>query len=136
MAIHNRQDLHAFAAFREPHGIATALGGRKRRIDEAFALVDHAVLAQRVRQLRENVAQNFAFTPLLESAVHRFVVGIALRQHVPLRPGVQDPEHGLQDRAGRHRLATGTTVQDVFLGKMVPNPFPLVVAQAQRASAL
>ncbi len=66
----------------------------------------------------------------------RFVVGVALREHVPLRPGVQEPQHGLQDGAGRHRFAAGAAFGDMFLGKMLPNSFPLVVAQPQYAGAL
>lgn len=66
--------------------------------------------------------------------MHRLVVGIALRQEVPLRTGVQNPQHRLQDRSGRHRLAPGATDRDVLLGKMIPNPVPLVVAQAQHES--
>lgn len=64
MAIHNREDFDAFAALREPHRVAAALGGRKCRVDEAFSLVDRAVFAQGIPQLRENVAQDFAFAPL------------------------------------------------------------------------
>jgi hypothetical protein len=101
-----------------------------------LALIDRPFLAQRIRQLRENLAQHLALAPLLKATMHRFVVGVALRQHVPLRAGVQDPEHGFQDRAGGHRLAARTTVRDMFLGKMLPNPLPLVVAQPQHAGAL
>ena len=56
MAIHNRKDLHAFATAGVPHSGATAFGRGNRRIDEALALVDHPFLAQRIRQLRENLA--------------------------------------------------------------------------------
>ena len=56
MSIHNRQDLHALAAFGEVHRVAAALGRGKRRIDEALAFVDRAfsrsVLASCVRMSR------------------------------------------------------------------------------------
>src|SRR5581483_4105971 len=87
------------------------------------------VLANWVR----DVAQDLAFAPRLKAAMPRFVIGIARRQQVPLRAGVQNPQHGFQDRAGGHRLAARTTVRDVFLGNRVPNPFPLVVAQSKHA---
>jgi len=53
-----------------------------------------------------------------------------------LGAGVQDPQDGFQDRAGRHRFPAGAAFGDAFLGKVLPNPFPLVVAQAQHAGAL
>jgi hypothetical protein len=37
----------------------------------------------------------------------RFVVGMALRQELPLSARIQNPEHGLQDRSGRDRFAAG-----------------------------
>jgi hypothetical protein len=55
---------------------------------------------------------------------------------VPLRPGVQNPQNGLQDGAGRHRLATRAALRDMFFGKMFPNALSLVVAQSQHAGAL
>ena len=127
MSIHNRENLHALAAFREAARLAAALGGGKCGLDEALAFVDHPVVAQGIGQLREHLA----LTPLLESPMDRFVVGIALRQQVPLRAGVQNPEHGVQDRAGRDRFAPGTVIRNVLLGKMLPNSVPLVIAQPQ-----
>ncbi|MBX3301890.1 MAG: hypothetical protein KF693_06730 [Nitrospira sp.] len=56
------------------------------------------------------------------------VVRIALGEQVPLGPGVQDPEYGLQDGSCWDRFAAGTTVRDVFFGKMFLNPVPLVIA--------
>lgn len=86
MSIHNREDFHAFAAFRDAHGVPAALGRRKRGIDETLAFIDRAFVAQRVRQLGQHLAQDFLLTPLLESAMDGFVIGIALGQEVPLRP--------------------------------------------------
>ena len=133
MTIHNRKDLHAFAPAGRADALAAALGRGKRRVDETLTLVDGPFLAQRIRQLRENLAQHFALAPLLKPAMHRFVVGIALRQQVPLCARVQHPEHRLQDRSCRHRRAARATLRDVFLGEMFPDPGPLVVAQAQHA---
>ena len=40
MAIHNREDLHAFAPAGGTDALAAALGRGKRRVDEALALVE------------------------------------------------------------------------------------------------
>jgi hypothetical protein len=136
MTIHNREDLDAFPPAGFPDFVAAALGRGKRRIDEALALVKRSFLTQSIRQLSENVAQHLAFAPLLEAAMHRFVVGRALRQHVPLRTGVQNPQDGLQDASGRHRFAAGAAFGEVLLGKMFPNPFPVFIAQPQHRGAL
>lgn len=71
MAIHNRENLHAFAAAGGTDPVATAFGRGKRRIDEALVLVDVAFLAQRIGQLGQNLPQHLAFAPLLEPPMHR-----------------------------------------------------------------
>ncbi len=100
MAIHNRENLHALAAFGEAYRVSLALGCGKRGIDETLALINGAFVAQRVNQLGEDLAQHILVTPLLESSMDGFVVGIALWREVPLRPGVRNPEHCFQDRLG------------------------------------
>ena len=95
---------------------------------KALALVDVALLTQRIRQLRQHLAQHLALAPLLKAPMHRLVVRVALRKHVPLRAGVQNPQHRFEHFARRYRLATRATFGDVLLGKMLPNPFPLIVA--------
>ena len=52
-----------------------------------------AALAKLVGDVGQNLAQNLVATPRLEAPMHSFVVRIALRQHVPLRAGVQNPKH-------------------------------------------
>ena len=133
--IHNRENLHAFPAFREAHGVPAALGRRKGGIDEAFALVHHAFFPQRIGQLREDLPQHLPLAPLLESAMHRLVVGIALRQEVPLRARIQNPEHGLQDRSCGDGLPPRSRIRDMLFRKVLPNPLPLIVAQAKHVRA-
>jgi len=133
MAIHNRQDFHAFAAFGEADSLTAALRGLKGGIDETLAFVDCPFVPQRIRQLGEDVPQHLALTPLLKPAMHCFLVRIALRQEMPLGAGVQNPEHGLQDRSGRHGFAAGMAVRDVLFREVLPNSFPLVVTQAKHA---
>ena len=77
------------------------------------------------------LAQHLALAPLLKSAMHRFVVGIALWQQMPLCSRVQNPQDGLQNGSRRYGLASPATLGNLFLGKMLPDPVPLVVAQAQ-----
>ena len=136
MTIHNRQDFHTFPPAGGTDALATALGHGKCCINEALALVDGAFFAQRIGELRENLAQHLAFTPLLEPAMHGLVIGIALREQVPLGAGVQNPEHRFQDGPRRHRFATGPAFRDVFLRKVLPDAVPLVVAQTQHTGAL
>src|SRR5579885_1509855 len=131
MTIHNGQDFHPLAAFREAHGVAPAFGCGKRGIDEALALVNGSFVSQRIGEVLENLPQHFSFTPLLKATMDRLVVGIALRQHVPLGPGIQNPQDRFQDRPRGDGLAARPSLGDVFLGEMVPNPLPLFVAQAQ-----
>ena len=88
MTIHNREDFHAFATAGFSDSVASAFGRGKRCIDEALAFVDRAFVAQRIGQLREDLAQHLPFASLLKSAMHRFAVGIARGQHVPLHPRV------------------------------------------------
>ena len=61
--------------------------------------------------------------------MYRFVVGIALRQHMPLRTCVEKPQDCFKNATCRDRLASGTTIGNVFLRKMIPDPFPLLVRE-------
>src|SRR5579885_343447 len=128
--IHDRQDFRAFAAFGRPHFSTAALGESKRGIDVTLALVERALLAQIIGQISQDPAQDLLPAPLLEPAMHRLVVGIALRKHVPLRAGVEHPQHRIEHFARRHRLASGAIIGMVFLGKMLPDPFPMRIAQS------
>lgn len=129
VAVDNRQYFHAFAALRRPDLVAAALGKRERRIDEALALVDHTFVAELVRQARQHLTQNLLPAPLLKPAMNRLVVRKALRKHVPLRARVQDPEHSVQDLARRHGLATRSVGRVRLLRKMLPDSFPVRIAQ-------
>lgn len=131
MALHNRQYFHAFSALREPHGLSAALRCGKHGIEEALAFIMRPFFTQRIRQLDEGLTQHLALAPLLELAMDRFVVGIALGQHVPLCVGVQNPEYRFQDVASGHPFADRATVRKVFHGEMLSTPVPLVITQAK-----
>ena len=80
------------------------------------------------------MAQDFTATPLLETAVRRFVVRIALRQHVPLRPRVQNPQDGFEHIARRNRFASRTAFRNMFFRKMFPDAFLVFIAQTYHTS--
>ena len=96
VAIHDRHDFHAFSTLRRSDLGASALRHHEGCVDEAFFFVEHAAFTQFVGNVHENAAQNFTAAPGLKAAMHRFVVRIALRQHVPLRAGVEYPQRPLQ----------------------------------------
>jgi hypothetical protein len=125
LPIHNRQDFHAFSPFGESDGLAAALGRGKGGIDKTLSFIDRAFVAQRIGQLGEGLPQHVALAPLLKPAMDGFVVGIALRQQMPLRAGVQNPEHGLQDGSGRDGFAAGPSVRDVPLQENVRESVPI-----------
>jgi hypothetical protein len=66
-------------------------------------------------------------TGILKASVHSFVVRIALRQHVPLRTCVENPQHRFGHMTGRNRLAPRTSIGNMLLRKMLPNALPLFV---------
>jgi hypothetical protein len=48
---------------------------------------------------------------------------------MPLRPGVQYPQHCFEHRSRGDGLATSTTVRNVLLREVLPHHLPLCVAQ-------
>ncbi len=69
MAIDNGHDLDALATLSRSNLVAATSRCSKRRINEAFALVNVALLAQRVGQVGKNAAQYFLLeaNPRLQS---------------------------------------------------------------------
>ena len=65
-----------------------------------------AVFTQRIGQVGEYAAQYFACAPLLKASMHRLMVGVALRQQVPLGTGGEHPKHRVEHFARRYRLAS------------------------------
>ena len=92
MAIHNRHDFQAFSTLGRANLRAAALGHSEGCVDEAFLFIQHTSVAKFVGDIRQNLTQHLAAAPSLKPAMHRFVVRITLRQYVPLRPGVQNPQ--------------------------------------------
>src|ERR1700745_2551630 len=129
MTIHNRHDFHAFSALGWPDFRPATFGHNERRIDEAFFFIQRAVFTKLVGNVRQNQTQNLVAAPSLKASMHSFVVRIALRQHVPLRTCVENPQYRFQHMAGWDRLASRTPIGNMLLRKMLPNALPLFVRQ-------
>ena len=87
------------------------------------------MLAQRIGQILQYLAQHFVTTPMLKAPVYCLVVRVALRQHMPLDSRIQDPQHCFQHAPRVYRLAPCTPRRNVLLRKMPSYPFPLLFAQ-------
>ena len=116
-------------ALRVANLVATAFGRDKGGVNEAFRLIERPFLPKRIGKIYEHIPQDFTATPVLETSMHSFVVRIALRQHVPLRTRVQNPQDGFKHRARRNRFPSGAAFWNMFFRKMIPDAFPLVIAQ-------
>src|SRR5262249_6849583 len=106
MAINNRHDFHAFSAFRCPNLCPATLGHHERRVDEAFFFIQRTSVAKLVSNIRQQPPQNLVAAPSLKAPMYRFVVGIALRQHMPLRTCVEKPQDRFKNVTCRDRLAS------------------------------
>lgn len=62
----------------------------------------------------------------LEAPVHRLVVRIPLRKHVPLGARVENPQHRFQDLTSGDGFAARTTIRNIFLRKVLANPLPIL----------
>src|ERR1700760_2639893 len=129
MTIHNRHDFQAFSSFRRADVRAAALRHCKGRVDKALFFVQHATRAKFVGDVSQDSAQNLALTPSLKPAVHGFVIRITLRQHVPLRARVQNPQRRFKDFPRRNRLPTRAPLGNVLFRKMMPDTLPIRIAR-------
>src|SRR5262249_53215033 len=107
-----------------------ALGHHERRVDEAFFFIQRTSGAKLVSNIRQQPPQNLIAAPGLKAPMYRFAAGIALRQHMPLRTCVEKPQDSYKNATCRDRLASGTTIGNVFLWKMIPDPLPLLVRES------
>ena len=129
-----RHDFHAFSALRWSDFRPATFGHNERRIDEAFFFIQRAFVAKLVGNVRQNPTQNLVAAPSLKASMHSFVVRIALRQHVPLRACVENPQYRFQHMTGRDRLASRTPIGNMLLRKMLPNALPLYVREPNHSS--
>src|SRR6478672_5793614 len=129
MTIHDCHDFHTFPALRRYDPRPATLRHHECRIDEAFRFIQGAFVAKLVGYIHQHSPQNFIAAPGLKAPMNGFVVRIALRQHVPLRAGVEYPQYSFENTSGRDRLASRTSIADVLFRKMSPDALPLLVCQ-------
>src|SRR5215471_6962425 len=126
MTIHDCHDFHAFSALRRSNLRPATLRHHERRIDEAFRFIQRTFVAKLVGYIHQHSPQNFIAAPGLKAPMNGFVVRIALRQHVPLRAGVEYPQYSFENTSGRDRLASRMSIGDVLFRKMIPDALPLL----------
>lgn len=68
--------------------VNATLGRSKRGINKSFPIIQYTLIAQGVLQDNQNIAHNVITESLLKAAMHRFVMGITMRQHVLSRASV------------------------------------------------
>src|SRR5262249_11641807 len=136
MAIDNRHDFHAFSALRGSDFRAATLGHNEGRIDEAFFCIKATFVAKLVGDIRQHSTHNLVSAPRLKAPMHRFVVRIALREHVPLRSCVENPQDCFKHLPRRDWFASRTTIGNVLLRKMIPNAFPLFVREPNHSTCI
>jgi len=88
-----------------------------------------ALMREIIGNIRQHSTQNFIAAPSLKAPMHCFVVRIALRQHVPLRTRVENPQNRFKHAPCRDRLSSRTAIGNVLLRKMIPDALPLLVTQ-------
>jgi hypothetical protein len=108
---------------------AAALGHCNGRVDKALFFVQHVTRAKFVGDVSQNSAQNLAPTPSLKPAMNRFVIRITLRQHAPLRAGVQNPQRRFKIFPRRNRLPTRAPLGNVLFRKMMPDTLPIRIVR-------
>ena len=119
MAIHNCHDFHAFSALCGSDLCPAAFRHNEGSVNEAFFFIECTSVAKFVGNIRQHSTQNFIAAPSLKAPMYGFVVRIALRQHVPLRTGVENPQHRFKDTTRGNRLSTRTPIRNVFFRKMI-----------------
>ena len=106
----------------------SASRGHRRRIRRGKGRINkHIPVHQgilgpgRVSQIDKRPSQDFASTPLLKGPMHGFEIGVTLRKPVPLGTGRENPQHGLQNRAGRKEFTAPPEVRELFFGEVRTN---------------
>src|SRR5262249_37326812 len=93
-----------------------------------------ASIAKLVGDIRQHATQNLIAAPSLKAPMHSFVVRVALRQHVPLRACVENPQYRFKHITRRSRFAPRTSIANILLRKMIPDEFPLLVREPNHST--
>src|SRR6266545_772709 len=134
MAIHNRHDFHAFSALCSSDFQPATLGHNEGCVDEAFFFLQYASIAKLVGNIRQHATQNLIAASSLKAPMHGFVVRVALRQHVPLRACVENPQDRFEHTTRWSRFAPRTSIGNSLLRKMIPDAFPLLVREPNHSN--
>ena len=119
ITIYNRHD---FAAFSSTSGNCPRRRPSPLQRSRSIKLSSSSsTRAKFMAMFSQNSAQNLALTPSLKPAMHRFVIRITLRQHVPLRPVFKIAERRFKDFPRRNRLPTRAPLRNVLFRKMMPD---------------
>ena len=136
VTIHYAHDFHAFTALRGSHRSTPALRRSKRSVDETFRRIEAPLLAQRIGQILQDLAQYFVDANA-ESVDALFCssgsTAAAYATGLPYSRSTTPPPA----RAPRvYRLAPRTPRRNVLLRKMPPYPFPLLFAQTHHNTSI
>jgi hypothetical protein len=135
VAIHYRHDFNAFSTLGLTNFVATTLRRRKNCINETLRFINITLSAKRVGKVGQYHSQNVTSAPLLKATMHRFIVREALRQHMPLSTGIQNPQYRIEHLARLDQFAAGAIIGNIFFWKMPPNSLPLFISKFLHASA-
>jgi len=131
MFIDNRMIFTPFPRFVGPMLSPPPFGRRKRCINESLRFIQHLLIPQCIGRSDHDVADGVVVAPALKAPMDGFVVRVALRQHVPLRTCVQNPEYGFENFAGGKGVWTRPISRAIFFGNIAVDLFPVVVRESQ-----
>jgi hypothetical protein len=95
-----------------------------------------APLSRSSGNIRQYATQNLIAAPSLKAPMHSFVVRVALRQHVPLRACVENPQYRFEHTTRWNRFAPRTSIGNILLRKMIPDALPLLVSEPNHSTFL
>ena len=130
VAIHDRDDLDAFATPRRANFLATALGrGKLASMKHSRSSISPPRAAY--WPARQNVPQYLASRTTAESDDAPFCRWDSTAAACAIARRCSESTARPQDFACWHRPTARAICRNVFLGEMLPNPFPLIIAQSQ-----
>jgi hypothetical protein len=114
MMINNCHDFLTITALGRIDLTTAALGRGKVGINKASRSIERVFDAQCMGNICHRLTQYRLSTSSLEAVRHRLVVRVELRQHVPLRPGIEY----FKDVARSGRLAITRTRSNLLIWKV------------------
>src|SRR6516162_7418134 len=118
------------APISNPPPLAMTNVASMKHSSSSSAPLSRSSLATSVR----HATQNLIAAPSLKAPMHGFVVRVALRQHVPLRACVENPQDRFEHTTRWSRFAPRTSIGNILLRKMIPDAFPLLVREPNHST--